>query len=215
MRERSSSRGGRGSPSTPATTRSASSVPTAKTVSELRRLSYSLTVKREFPDVAHRDGTFGFTEYAYAVGTTQRNVARTIKVARTTPVAAKLNTAAEREIASLKDRQVHRLVPRSAVLPGRKRINSKCVLKRKTDGSFKAPVVARGWNEVSGLGSGSIFAPVCMITMVQIIWCITMHFGLLLHQMGLSTAFLDADFQELVFVEQPPGFEVEEIDGCK
>ena len=54
-------RGGRGSTSTPATTRSASSVLTAKTISELCRLSYAFTVKGEFPDVAHRDDTFGFT----------------------------------------------------------------------------------------------------------------------------------------------------------
>ena len=74
-------RGGRGSTSTPATTRSASSVPTAKTISELHRLSYAFTVKGEFPDVAHRDGTFGFTEYAYTAGTTQPNVPRTIKEA--------------------------------------------------------------------------------------------------------------------------------------
>ena len=26
--------------------------------------AYAFTVKGEFPDVAHRDGTFGFTEYA-------------------------------------------------------------------------------------------------------------------------------------------------------
>ena len=57
------------------------SVATAKTISELRRLSYAFTVKGEFPDVAHRDGTFGFTEYAYTAGTTQPNVPRTIKEA--------------------------------------------------------------------------------------------------------------------------------------
>ena len=36
--------------------------------------------------------------------------------------------------------------------------------------------------------------------------------GLLLHQMGVSTALLYADIQELVFVEQPPGFEVKDKD---
>ena len=40
-----------------------------------------------------------------------------------------------------------------------------------------------------------------------------MHFGLLLHQMDVSTAFLYADIKELVFVEQPPGFEVQDKDG--
>ena len=129
---------------TPAATRSALSVPTAKTISELRRLSYAFTVKGEFSDVAHRDGTFGFTEYAYAVGTTQPNVPRTIKEARASPEAAQWNAAAEREVASLEGRQVYKVVPRSAVPAVRKRINSKWVLKCKADGSFKARVVAQG-----------------------------------------------------------------------
>ena len=199
--------------STTATTRSASSVPTAKTISELRRLSYAFTVKREFPDVAHRDGTFGFTEYAYAVGTTQPNVPRTSKEARATPEAAQWNAAAEREIASLKVRQVYKLVPRSAVPAGRKRINSKGVVRRKADGSFKARVVAQGWNQVPGLDSGSIYAPVCMIQSMRIICCIAVHFDLLLHQMDVSTSFLYADIQELVFVEQPHDSEVKDKDG--
>ena len=52
-----------------------------------------------------------------------------------------------------------------------------------------------------------------MIQSVRIICCIVMHFGVLLHQMDVSTAFLYADIQEVVFVEQPPGFEVKDKDG--
>ena len=87
------------------------------------------------------------------------------------------------------------------------------MFKRKADGSFKACVVAQGWNQVPGLDSGSICAPVCMIQSVRIICCIAVHFGLLLHLMDVSTAFLYADIQELVFVQQPPGFEVKDKDG--
>ena len=52
-----------------------------------------------------------------------------------------------------------------------------------------------------------------MIQSVRIICCIAVHVGLLLHQMDVSTAFLYADIQELVFVEQPPGFDVKDKDG--
>ena len=135
-----------------------------------------------------------------------------MKKVRATPEAAQWNAAAEREIASLKDRQVYKLVPRSAVPARRKRINSKWVFNRKADGSFKARVVAQGWKQVPGLDSGSIYAPVCIIQSVRIICCIAVHFGLLLHQMDAPTAFLYADIQESVFVEQPPGFEVKDKD---
>ena len=51
-------------------------------------ISYAFTVKREFPDVTHRGGTSTFTKYAYAVGTTQPSVPRTIKEARAATEAA-------------------------------------------------------------------------------------------------------------------------------
>ena len=43
--------------------------------------------------------------------------------------------------------------------------------------------------------------------------CITVEFNLIFDQMDVSTAFLFADIQEQVFVEQPPGFEVKDKDG--
>ena len=211
------SRGGRGSTSTtavtPAVTRSVSRIPNAKTLCELRRISYAFTAKGEFPDVAHRDGSFGFTEYAYAVGTSQPDVPRTIQEARASPEAAEWTAAAEREIESLKERKVYKLVPRTAVPPGRKRIKSKWVFKRKADGSFKGRLVAQGWNQVPGLDCGSTFAPVCRLPSVRMMACIVVHFGLKWDHMDVSTAFLYADILEKVFVEQPPGFEVKDKDG--
>ena len=75
--------------------------------------------------------------------------------------------------------------------------------------------MAQGWNQVPGLDSGSVYAPVCMIQSVRIICCIAVHFGLLLRQMDVSTVFLYADIQQLVFVEPPPGFEVKDKDGSE
>ena len=115
-------------------------------------------------------------------------------------------------IASVKDRQVYNLVLRSAVTARRKRTNSKWVSKRKLDSSFKARVMAQDWNQVSWLDCGSIYAPVCMIQSVRIICCITVHFGLLLHQTDVSTAILYADIQKLFFVEQPPDIEMKDKD---
>ena len=73
--------------------------------------------------------------------------------------------------------------------------------------------MAQGWNQVTGIHSGSIYAPVCMIQRVRIICRIAVHFGLVSHKMDVSTAVQYADIQELVFVEQPPGFEAKDKDG--
>ena len=43
--------------------------------------------------------------------------------------------------------------------------------------------------------------------------CIVVHFGLKWDHMDVSTAFLYADIQEKVFVEQPPGFEAKAKGG--
>ena len=147
------------------------------------------------------------------MGTKQPNVPRTIKQTRATHEAALWNAAAECEIASLRDRQVYKLGPRSAVPAGRKRVSLKWVIKRQEDGSFEARVVARGWNQVPGLDSGRIYPRVCIIQSVWIICFIAVHVGLLLHRMDVSTAFLYADILELVFVEQPPGFKAKGKDG--
>ncbi|CAB1096834.1 unnamed protein product [Ectocarpus sp. CCAP 1310/34] len=91
------------------------------------RISYSYTAKGEFPDVAHKDGSFGFAEYAYAAGTVQPDVPKTIEEARESRNAAQWIAAAEREIANLTDRKVYKLVLRSNVPQGRRRINSRWV----------------------------------------------------------------------------------------
>ena len=163
---------------TPAVTSSVSRIPNAKTLYELRRTSYAFPAKGEFADVARRDGSFGFTEYAYAVGTSQPDVPRTIQEARASPEAAEWTAAAEREIESFKERKVYKLVRRTAVPPGRKRIKPKWVFKRKADGSFKGRLVAQGWSQVPGLDCGSTFAPVCRLLSVRMMACIVVHFGL-------------------------------------
>ena len=124
------------------------------------------------------------------------------------PDAAEWEAAANREMASLEERKVYKLAPRKAVLPGRKRIKSKWVMKRKADNSYKARLVAQGWNQVHGLDCGSTFAQVCRLQSVRIFVAITAEYDLDMDHMEVSTAFLYADIQEKVFVEQAPGFVV-------
>ena len=93
---------------------------------------------------AHRNAFFGFTEYAYAVGTSQPGVPRTILEARALTNAAEWEAAANREMTSLKKRNVYKLAPRKAVPPRSNRIKSKWVMKRKADNPYKARLVAQG-----------------------------------------------------------------------
>ena len=91
---------------------------------------------------------------------------------------------------SLKERTLYKLAPRKAVPPGRKRVKSKCVIKRKSDNSYRARLVAQGWNQNHGLDCGSTFAPVCRLQSVHIFVAITVGYDLDMDHMNVLAAFL-------------------------
>ena len=85
-------------------------------------------------------------------------------------------------------------------------------MKGKASNTYKARLVAQGWNQVHGSDCGSTFAPVCRIQCIRIFVAITVEHDLDMDHMDLSTAFLCADIQEKVFVERAPGFMVKDKD---
>lgn len=207
----SASRGGRAT--TPAVTRATASTPNARTISELRRLNFAYSTMGEYQDVAHKDDMPRFAEYAYAVQTMQPGIPKSFYDAMKTPEASLWRAAADKEMDSLHELKVYKLVPRSTVPPGQKIINSKWVLKRKADNSYKARVVAQGWNQVHGLDCGNTFAPVCRLQSVRMVLAIAVEMDWEVIQLDVKTAFLYADIEEEVFVAQPPGYETKDKDG--
>ena len=115
--------------------------------------------------------------------------------------------AAEKEIKSLQDLNVYKLVPRSTVPPGQKVIGTKWVFKVKANQTYKARLVAQGWNQVPGQDCGSTFAPVCRLQSVRMVLAIAAEMDWEVRQLDVKTAFLYADIEEEVFVAEPPGFE--------
>ena len=59
-----------------------------------------------------------------------------------------MESATIKEINSLTDLGVHTLVPKSVILPGKKILGSSWAFKQIADGTFKARIVAQGWNVV-------------------------------------------------------------------
>ena len=130
------------------------------------------------------------------------------------PCQAEWEAAANREVTSLVERKVYKLVPRKAVPSERKRIKLKWVMKRKADNSYKARLVAQGWDlAVHGLDCVNTFAAVCRLQSVRIFVAITVEYDLDRDHMDVSTACLYTDIQEKVLVEQAPGFVVKDKDG--
>ena len=94
--------------------------------------------------------------------------------------------------------------------PPKKAIKSKWVLSRKyVDGVFhkhKARLVACGYSQVFGVDYEEVFAPVMRLTSLRVLFTIVAFFDLNLHHNDVSTAFINADLGEEIYLKLPEYF---------
>jgi hypothetical protein len=91
-------------------------------------------------------------------------------------------------------------------------ISTKWVFRNKQDEHDvvtrnKARLVAQGFTDVEGLDFGEIYAPVARLVSIRILIVYATNHDFKLYQMDVKSSFLNRPLQELVYVEQPPGFE--------
>ena len=94
---------------------------------------------------------------------------------------------------------------------GRKIIGSKWVFKCKVDENgdmerYKARLVARGFNQKYGFDYDETFSPVIRFESIRSVMALGVQYKLHLHQMDVSTAFLNGELSEEVYMRQPEGF---------
>ena len=70
-----------------------------------------------------------------------------------------------------------------------------------------ARLVAKGFSQVEGLDFGETFAPVARLEAICILLAYASHHEMKLYQMDVKSAFLNDFINELVYIDQPPGFE--------
>ena len=120
--------------------------------------------------------------------------------------------AMKAEIDFLHDNSVWDLVQ----LPeGRKPVGSKWIFKVKTsaDGSVercKARLFAQGYSQKEGLDYDETFSSVVRSESVRSVITLASKNGLKLHQLDITTAFLNGDLDEEVYMKQPEGFLVKD-----
>ncbi|WVZ63773.1 hypothetical protein U9M48_013379 [Paspalum notatum var. saurae] len=71
----------------------------------------------------------------------------------------------------------------------------------------KARLVAKGFAQVEGLDFDKTFAPVARLEAIRILFAYSSHHKIKLYQMDVKSAFLNGYINELVYVDQRPGFE--------
>ena len=133
---------------------------------------------------------------------------RSIKEAISSPEKLQWEKAMEAEMNLLKENKVWDLVE----LPkGRKAIGSKWVYKVKTraDGSierYKARLVAQDFWQKYGDDYDETFCPVVRLESLRTLITLAVQLGLKLHQVDVTTAFLNGELEEEVYMQQPKGF---------
>ena len=118
--------------------------------------------------------------------------------------------AMEKEIESLHVNEVWDLVE----LPKeRKAVGSKWVFKTKRSANgtverHKARLVAQGYSQQYGQDYDETFSPVVRFESLRTVIALAVQNGLKLHQMDVTTAFLNGKLKEEVYMKQPEGYTV-------
>ena len=112
------------------------------------------------------------------------------------------------EMKSLNDNDVWELVE----LPsGRKKVGSKWVYTMKTgaDGNverYKPRLVAQGYTQKFGTDYDKTFCPVARQESLRVLLALSVQYGLKLHQVDVTTEFLNGTLEEEVYMAQPEGY---------
>ena len=134
----------------------------------------------------------------------------TIQEAFTSNEKEKWKEAVQKEIDSLYKNDAWDVVE----LPeGRKTVGSKWVFKRKHDADgkverHKARLVAQGFTQKIGIDYDETFCPVVRFESIRTIIALAAKNNLQLHQLDITTAFLNGKLQEDIYMKQPEGFEI-------
>lgn len=79
--------------------------------------------------------------------------------------------------------------------------------------SYKARYVAKGYDQVEGIDYFETFAPTANMTSLRTLMQIAAQHDLVVHQMDVSTAYLNASIDTEIYIKQPEGYEVKSEDG--
>ena len=126
---------------------------------------------------------------------------KTFKQAEASPEAGKWSAAWKGEMDSIFAQKV--LLP--CKLPeGRKALPTMLLYKLKDDGRFKARLVTLGCRQQYGTDFFEVYAPASKHSTLRAVLAVAAQRGLLIHQLDVKTAFLNAPLEEDIYVTLPP-----------
>jgi len=85
-------------------------------------------------------------------------------------------------------------------------------IKPSPDGEqykYKARLVVKGYNQIEGLDYEETFAPVCRYESLRIVLSVAAEEEMEIEQFDVTTAFLNSELEEEIYMEQPEGYNVD------
>lgn len=79
-------------------------------------------------------------------------------------------------------------------------------MKIKSDSSYKARLVVKGYEQRAGIDYDETFAPVVKWSTIRAMIALAASLGWNITHMDVVTAFLNGHLDETIFMHQPPGF---------
>jgi hypothetical protein len=137
---------------------------------------------------------------------TTRTIPNTYRQAMESPDSEQWQKAMDEEMASLEENETFDVVD---LPPNTEAVGGRWVYTIKDGGSvplFKARYVAKGFSQVEGRDYFDTFAPTPKMTSVRSVMQIAAQEDLLVHQMDVKTAYLNAPIDCTIFVAQPEGY---------
>lgn len=105
------------------------------------------------------------------------------------PDKIKWKAAIQEELDSLVEKEV--FSPVTHVPHGRRPIGSRWVFTVKSDGRFKARLVAQGFNQVYGLDYLETYSPTLRMDSLRILLSVSAYYDWEIHQVDVKTAYLE------------------------
>ena len=75
--------------------------------------------------------------------------------------------------------------------------------------------MAQGFRQIQGLDYFETFSPVVRYDSIRIIFALSAQYGLAIHQMDVTTAFLNGHLNEEIYMKLPDGVTGADDDVCK